>query len=146
MRRLKIITGVLLLGVLFNFSTGRTVASPPLKKVTTKVEVADTIPPLTKENLKKELAKQGIPHADIVFNQAMLETGNLTSKLCRNHNNLFGIRHGKPYAHYNNWIESVSDYKKRISSRYKGGDYYQFLERIKYAVAGTYVRYLKKMA
>lgn len=134
MRRNNFIKGILF-GVLFSISIGRIAASPP----------TDSIPPLTEENLKLELAKQEIPHADIVFNQAMLETGHFKSQLCRKYHNLFGIRHGKPYAHYNNWLESVADYKKRISSRYKGGAYYAFLERIHYAVPKVYVKHLKRM-
>ena len=157
MRKIKIITGVLLVGVLFSFSTGRKPSSPPIKQqvvndsvprkaVVEESVIKDSIPPLTRENLKKELIRQEIPHPEIVFNQAILETGNFTSVLCRKYNNLFGIRHGKPYAHYSNWIESVADYKKRISSRYKGGDYYAFLDRIKYAIPGVYTGYLKRMS
>ena len=65
--------------------------------------------------------------------QARLETGNFKSDRCRRDHNLFGIKHGKRYARYARWQESVADYKRRISSRYQGGDYYAFLQRIGYA-------------
>lgn len=105
----------------------------------------DSVPPLTSENLKKELIKQKIPHSDIVYAQAVWETGHFKSKLCRKYNNLFGIRGKKGYKHYNNWIESVQDYKKRISSRYKKGDYYLFLQKIGYASDKNYIKHLKKV-
>lgn len=44
--------------------------------------------PLNEVNLKAELLKHNIPHADIVLAQAKLETGNFKSKLVRTHNNL----------------------------------------------------------
>lgn len=94
--------------------------------------------------VRSELRKQGIPHADIVLTQARLETGNFTSARCKRDHNIFGIKHGKKYAVYHNWRESVSDYKKRISSRYTGGDYYAFLRRIGYASDVRYIQKLKR--
>jgi flagellum-specific peptidoglycan hydrolase FlgJ len=98
-----------------------------------------------KEKVLAELKKQQIPHANIVLAQSRLETGNYTSKVCKNKNNLFGIRKGNKYKSYNSWKESISDYKRLISSRYKNGDYYQFLERIKYAEDKMYIQSLKEI-
>lgn len=94
--------------------------------------------------VRNELRKQGIPHADIVLAQARLETGNFTSVRCKRDHNIFGIKHNGKYARYRNWRESVADYKRRISSRYTGGDYYAFLRRIKYAADGKYIEKLKQ--
>ena len=44
----------------------------------------------TAVQVAKELVKQGVPHAQIVLAQARLETGNFTSRRCREDNNLFG--------------------------------------------------------
>ena len=100
----------------------------------------------TKEEVKEEIIRQGIPHPTIVLAQARLESGNFTSRLCKVNNNIFGIRHGKHYAKYNRWQDCVTDYKKRISSRYKGGDYYTFLINIRYAQSGPkYIVALKKI-
>jgi uncharacterized FlgJ-related protein len=107
--------------------------------------VHQTIVPLNKENVLAELKRQQIPHANIVLAQSRLETGNYTSKVCKNKNNLFGIRKGNKYKSYNSWKESISDYKRLISSRYKNGDYYQFLERIKYAEDKMYIQSLKEI-
>ena len=97
----------------------------------------------TKNEVLAELKRQRVPHAGIVLAQARLETGNFKSALCRKHHNLFGIKRGRSYAHYATWQQSVADYKKRISSRYKGGDYYAFLQRIGYAEDGKYISKLK---
>lgn len=98
----------------------------------------------TVAEVRAEIIRQGIPHAEIVLAQARLETGNFKSRVCREKHNIFGIRAGKKYKSYRNWRECVSDYKKRISSRYKGGDYYAFLRRIGYAEDRRYVEKLKK--
>ena len=92
----------------------------------------------------EELKRQGIPHPEIVLAQARHETGNFTSRLCRVQHNLFGIKHGKKYASYSRWQDSVKDYKERISSRYHSGEnYYSFLKRIKYASDSRYCERIK---
>ena len=99
----------------------------------------------TREQVANELHRQGVPHADIVLAQARHETGNFTSRLCRVNHNLFGIKHNGKYAKYSNWKASIKDYKKRISSRYTGGDYYVFLRRIGYANDPNYTRKIKNI-
>ena len=98
----------------------------------------------TISEVRNELHRQGVPCVEIVLAQARLETGNFTSSLCRSHHNLFGIKHNGRYAHYANWKDSITDYKKRISSRYNGGSYYAFLVRIKYASDPKYIAKLKQ--
>ena len=98
----------------------------------------------TREQVLAEIQRQGIPHPDIVLAQARLETGNFTSSLCRNHHNIFGIKHHGKYAHYRHWRDSVADYKRSISARYTGGDYYAFLRRIGYAKDPKYFQKLKR--
>lgn len=94
--------------------------------------------------VKAEIIRQGLPHPSIVLAQARLETGNFTSKMCKTKHNIFGIKHGKQYASYRRWQDCVTDYKKRISSRYHGGDYYAFLSRIGYAQDKKYYQKLKR--
>ena len=98
----------------------------------------------TIEQVRAELQRQGVPHANIVLAQARLETGNFTSQQCRIKHNLFGIKHGRRYASYARWQDSITDYKARISSRYHGGDYYAFLRRIGYAKDPAYITKLKR--
>ena len=100
----------------------------------------------TIEQVRQELHRQGVPHAEIVLAQARLETGNFTSNRCKRDHNLFGIKHDGKYAEYRHWRESVKDYKERISSRYKRGEkYYSFLKRIHYAEDNFYFRKLDKI-
>lgn len=101
--------------------------------------------PLNEKNVLAELKKQKVPHAKIVLAQSKLETGSYTSKVCKTKNNLFGIRKNNKYKSYKTWKESVSDYKKLISNRYKGGSYYDHLIRIKYAEDPDYINKLKEL-
>ena len=100
---------------------------------------------LNETNLKKELAKNNIPHANIVLAQAKLESGNFKSDLVRTHQNIFGLKKGNRYRRYSHWTECVEDYKKCISDRYDGGNYYAFLNRIGYASHPNYIGLLKNM-
>ena len=98
----------------------------------------------TTDQVASEIARQNIPHPHIVLAQARLETGNFKSDRCRRDHNLFGIKHGKRYAKYRSWRESITDYKIRISSRYNGREnYYSFLKRIGYARDERYTAKLK---
>ena len=97
----------------------------------------------TREQVLAEIQRQGIPHPHIVLAQARLETGNFKSDRCRRDKNIFGMKRGKRYATYRHWRDSVRDYKQRISSRYKGGDYYTFLKRIGYAKDPAYQKKVK---
>ena len=100
---------------------------------------------LNETNLKEELTKHNIPHANIVLAQAKLESGNFKSDLVRSHQNIFGLKKGNQYRRYSHWTECVKDYKKCISSRYDGGDYYTFLDRIGYASHPNYTELLKNI-
>lgn len=100
----------------------------------------------TREEVYLEIKKQNIPHAKIVYAQARLESGNFKSTFYKKTNNMFGLKRKGKYARYSNWKESVTDYKKRISSRYKGGNYYAFLEKIGYAKDKRYIEKVKQIA
>lgn len=99
----------------------------------------------TKADVLKELHRQKVPHANIVLAQARLESGNFKSDFYRQTNNLFGLKKGKKYATYKTWRDSIKDYKLRISSRYNGGSYYKFLQRIGYASDKKYIYKVKKI-
>lgn len=118
-------------------------------KVTSKdknVKVAQVKPKVLNEtNLRAELIKNNIPHANIVLAQAKLETGNFKSDLVHTHQNIFGLKKGNCYRRYSHWTECVEDYKKCISNRYNGGNYYAFLNRIGYASHPNYTGLLKEM-
>ena len=86
-----------------------------------------------------------IKHSNIVFAQAKLESANYQSSITKTHNNIFGMRKGNRYRRYNNWQECVKDYKDCIQSRYTGGDYYAFLDKIGYAEDPNYTKKLKQI-
>lgn len=99
-----------------------------------------------KEGLWEALEYYEIHHKEIVYSQAVLETGWFKSKDCIKDNNLFGLRGKNGYYKYNHWSESVKAYKNKIQNKYKlGEDYYQFLKRIRYAESSNYISILKNI-
>jgi len=96
---------------------------------------------LNEENLLFVMERYEVHHEKIVLAQAILETGNFTSRVCREYNNLFGLRHPRTgeYYQFNNWQESVRAYKDYVQYKYKGGDYYRFLDNIGYAEDPAYI-------
>jgi uncharacterized FlgJ-related protein len=77
---------------------------------------------ITRENLYEQIINYGIKFPDVVFAQAVLESGQFTSKLFKSANNLFGMRIPKKressangqtksgYSSYEDWAFSVYDY------------------------------------
>ena len=114
-------------------------------KVVSKKVSKNTLPPLTEKNLKNELKKQGIKHPQIVLAQAKLESNLGKSKVAQRTNNLFGLRKGKRYRRFSHWTQCVTAYKNLIQSRYDGGNYYAFLNRIGYAEDLNYTNRLKDL-
>lgn len=99
-----------------------------------------------KEGLKEALVYYNIKHKDIVYAQAILETGHFTSRVCNDNNNLFGLYNSrkKQYYKFENWWNSIIFYKRNIQNRYNDSiDYYTFLEKINYAESKTYIKTLK---
>jgi len=92
-----------------------------------------------------EILEQGLEFPDIVFAQAVLESGNFTSRLTKENNNLFGMKkpskrpttsvgisHG--YAVYESWRESIEDYyifQEMLFSKHKftRSSYLNYLDR-----------------
>jgi len=89
----------------------------------------------------------GLYEPHIVYAQAVLETGHFKSNLCKR-GNLFGIYDSrrKEYKTYGHWIESVVDYRDSVQAKYKGGDYYQFLEELPYATDPDYIKKVRQIA
>jgi hypothetical protein len=102
-----------------------------------------TLPPvpLNLENLAKALDKYNVKFPKIVMAQALLETGYFTSHVCRECNNLFGLRRPGDGSYYvfGNWEESVKAYKEYVQYKYKSGDYLTFLRDIGYATDKNYI-------
>ena len=99
-------------------------------------------------NLSKMLERYHVAYPKIVIAQALLETGYFTSRVCWECNNLFGLRRpsdGK-YYEFERWEDSVKAYRDYVQYKYKGGDYFQFLNRIGYAEDKTYVTKVRQIA
>ena len=102
---------------------------------------------LTIANLYAALQRHGIKYPKIVLAQALLETGNFRSRLCREGNNLFGLRHSKGYYTFDHWEESVIAYRDWVQYKHRDGEgYYAFLKRIGYASAKDYIYKVRKIA
>ena len=103
---------------------------------------------LTLENLMSVMDEVGISNQLFVLAQAVLETGNFDSNVCRNYHNLFGLydSRNKCYYKFARWEDSVIGYQKFIQYRYKGGNYLSFLRRIGYAEDPRYTSKVAQIA
>lgn len=103
---------------------------------------------LNEKNLKEAIKYFDLEYADIVYTQAVLESGHFKSKLCVKHNNLFGLYNSRKHEffRFNHWSESVLGYKRSIQNRYKPPqDYYIFLKELGYAEDPNYIKKLKQL-
>ena len=130
---------IILVGLM---AIGYKMTDRPNPIVLTKVIYSDR-DSLCKENVKYWLKVARIKHDSIVFKQAIIESGNLKCTKCSlDSNNLFGFSNGKRYLTFNHWIESIF-YYAWWQKRYKGGDYYLFLNQNWKAEDKTYINKLK---
>lgn len=102
------------------------------------------------------LKKYDIKHSEIVLKQAIHETGNFKSKLCKYKYNLFGFRIGGRYTSFNSYEDCVAYYKqwqtkyyvdnpKSRYYKYYSSNYYRFLQKRGYAEDKKYIVKLKKI-
>lgn len=103
----------------------------------------------------EELVRLDVKFPDIVLAQTILESGNFSSKVAKQNNNLFGMRMPKVrettaigqrygYARYYNWKDSVKDYKlwqEALLKKYPNmtrGQYKSYINRI-YSTGKNYI-------
>lgn len=117
---------------------------------------------ITEDKLYVKIQESDILFPDVVFAQAIIESGYFSSEVFKCNSNLFGMKHPKlrttlsmgksdsGYAWYLNWKLSVYDYKlwqnftlrnKNITSQQ---DYLNLIGRI-YAEDGRYVKKLEQI-
>lgn len=99
------------------------------------------------EGLWDALIYYDIKHPEIVYAQALLETGYFKSKGCIRDHNLFGLYNSKKrqYHKFSHWTESVKAYKEWVQYKYKPpNDYYEFLSSLPYATDKNYIKILKQ--
>lgn len=99
-------------------------------------------------NLAKAMETYHVKYPKIVIAQSLLETGYFTSRVCLECKNLFGLRRPSDGSYYKfeRWEDSVKAYRDYVQYKYKGGNYYQFLNRIGYAEDKEYVLKVSQIA
>lgn len=122
--------------------------------------IDETLNSLSYSSLYKTIVDMDILFPDIVFAQAVIESGNFTSKLTKVNNNIFGMRLPRRrettaigesksgYAIYCSWIDSVKDYLHWQNYFMKGKEmsreeYLSLLDRV-YAEDERYVSVIRK--
>lgn len=123
---------------------------PPETKVVHIVneEQPDFFSKSPQEGLMEALEYYGVKHPQIVYAQAVLETGHFKSDLCLNGNNLFGLYNSKKHWYYtfDHWKDCIIAYKEMVQYKYKDGDdYLNFLKEIGYAEDSKYSCKLKEL-
>ena len=103
---------------------------------------------LNLENLMDVVHEVGLSNKLFVLAQALLETGNFSSRVCKEYNNLFGLYDSKhrEYYRFARWEDCVVGYRRMIQYRYKGGNYLHFLRRIGYAEDPRYITKIAQLA
>ena len=117
-----------------------------------KFEVCDSV-------VLRLMSDLGVQHKHIVLAQMKLESGNYKSKLAKENNNYFGMRHPAQrltvsvkskngYAHYRNWCYSILDYalwQRRYAYDLNDSDYLTLLSNV-YAEDKEYVNKVSTIA
>lgn len=113
--------------------------------------MADTIQltslDLNEENFYLACGRLGITHPNIVYAQAVLESGHFTSSLYKRTNNMLGLYNSrkKCYYKFKHWSECLVAYRDMVQYKYVGGDYYTFLNDLPYAEDRHYVRKVRRL-
>ena len=113
-----------------------------------KLEQPEFLLKSPEEGLIEALDYYNVEYPNIVYAQAILETGHFKSKVYREYNNLFGLYNSrtKSYYKFDHWSESVIAYLDFIQNKYKPpNDYYKFLSDIGYAEDPEYINKLKRI-
>lgn len=104
--------------VLMSISRSR---NQPDSRESDLVVLESEIDAFSEDKLMDEIKRSGIKFADIVFAQAVLETGYFKSEIFQESNNLFGMKlarqrnttasgESRGHAYYDDWRLSVMDY------------------------------------
>lgn len=145
---------ILMISIVFGFATGYSLHR--LIHFNQKQEEMVLLPEhpfylldeVNEEVLYNTLKHYDFPNPAIITAQAVLESGNFKSKLCKDNNNLFGLYNSRTmsYFKFDSWISCVFAYKQFILSKYNPEeDYYKFLDRIGYAEDSLYESKVKEL-
>jgi flagellum-specific peptidoglycan hydrolase FlgJ len=124
----------------------------------TNYEIITQVISFSELNVYKQLVKIGIAYPDVVLAQAKIETGNFTSRIFTENNNMFGMKlperrettavgENRNHAKYTDWIQSIKDYKlwqdQMIHRTPTKRAYLAYLKR-NYAEDKNYINKIKK--
>lgn len=116
--------------------------------------------PFSKKLFKEYLLEINIKFPEIIYGQAVVETGDFTSNIFKSNNNLFGMKMAKSrattnqgadfgHAVYSHWKESVLDYAlyqcAYLSNINSKQEYLQYLNK-NYAGTPDYINMVQKAA
>lgn len=135
-------------GIAFTHNKDGTLVQPIFKTDTLYVHKYPEFFKLSpEEGLREALDYYNVKYPNIVYAQAILETGHFQSRLCIVNNNLFGLydNYNNKFYEFNHWTESVEAYISKVEYKFKGGDYYEFLRALPYAEDENYIYKVKQI-
>jgi len=150
------LTVAFVIGYIFGYMIGVNSVDRSDKEVKIVTEQAD---PFTQEKLTSYLSDLNVKFPQIVYAQAVLETGEFKSEIFKSNNNLFGMKEAKVrpttncgtdrgHALYTTWQASVLDYALYqaafLSHIHTEDEYYNYLSQF-YAEDPTYVTKVKSI-
>lgn len=148
---LLIIVALLYIGWMIGFNIG--VNKADKSNTEESIVIEETVPAFyalsPEEGLKEALIYYNVDYPDIVYSQAILETGNFKSRVCYEYNNLFGLYNSRKgdYFRFNHWVESVVAYRDMIQGGHRYEEhYYDYLKKIGYAEDKDYINKVRKIA
>jgi uncharacterized FlgJ-related protein len=130
-----------------------------LKDKYEQVLIAETQNDFTEERFISKIKELNIKHPHIAYAQAMLESGNFTSRIFRENNNMFGMKQARSrinlakstqygHAYFENWEECLLDFAFHratyLSKLRTENDIYTYLGKY-YAEDPGYIEKLKTM-
>jgi len=137
----------------------------PLKEVVflngryEKILIAESENIFTKEKFVNKINKLNLKHPHITYAQAMLESGDFTSRIFQENNNMFGMKQARVrinlaqgtqhhHAYFENWEDCLLDFAFHratyLSKLKTEKEYYEYLGKY-YAEDPSYIGKLKSM-
>lgn len=100
---------------------------------------------LTQENFYYACEVLGVSHPEVVYAQALLESGRFDSSLYREHSNMLGLYNSykREYFRFEHWTDCLVAYRDMVQYKYTDGDYYEFLRDLPYAEDKDYIHKVK---
>ena len=132
---------------------------PSLKSKYEKVCIAEVQNNFTEEKFINKIKQLNLKYPHIAYAQAMLESGNFTSKIFKENNNMFGMKQARTrinlakstqynHAYFETWEDCLLDFafhRATYFSKLKTEqDYYNYLGKY-YAEDPSYIGKLKSM-